>query len=832
MAGLKPTSDVRRAGAPRTGSASRTRQRAAIGRPTAVAGDSTHFLADILPDTVFRYRVWPTPGMDYLSPAVEAMTGYAVADFFADATFFRGLVHPDDRLALDRLMARPTLPKGHSMRLRWLHRDGSIVHIEQRLSPIVERGRLVAVAGVARDVTAEVLAAEALHESEERFRAMVEDLDVLAVALDPGGRITFINSALGRLLGWQPGELVGRDWYEVATPPRELDHCRAENRSWLAGAAAAHRFRALQRTRDGRERTIEWVVAATRDAAGAISGIVRLGDDVTERLSQAADRARSAAALDQMAESVVITDADARIVYVNPAFERVSGYTLAEVLGKNPSVVSSGLQDLSFYQAMWARLLSGTTWTGELVNRRKDGSLYTEEASITPVTIDGETVIHYVAVKRDVTRERVAEAKVDAGRRQRLEVARLASQIERRSTPEETAQEIVRAVLSASTGIDHAAILTLEPTGESHVLAMDSRGHPPLVIGEALPRERAQYLAERAATGPWAEAWRPSRNKSAYLRRLTAAGFQATAYAPIYLGDKPIAVLAAATGQAEVATGVVEYLPALAELAAAARRALVPDLERQWELSTRRKDLEWIIEGRAFAPAFQPIVELATGRVVAFEALTRFDNGHRPDEVFDEAVSLGRGLDLEIATLQAAVAAAHALPANAWLSLNASPKLVLAVDRLKPILARAERRIVLEVTERERVDDYAALHAAVDALGPGIRIAADDAGVGVANFAHLVELRPRYIKVDISLVRGIDGDMGRQAMVAALGHFAAATNTRLIAEGVETPGELATLNELGVRLGQGYLLGRPAPASAWTKATTKRAPLGHGAGRA
>jgi EAL domain-containing protein (putative c-di-GMP-specific phosphodiesterase class I) len=122
---------------------------------------------------------------------------------------------------------------------------------------------------------------------------------------------------------------------------------------------------------------------------------------------------------------------------------------------------------------------------------------------------------------------------------------------------------------------------------------------------------------------------------------------------------------------------------------------------------------------------------------------------------------------------------------------------------------------VLEVTEHEVVEDYQALRKAVIALGPDIRLAVDDAGAGVANFGHIIELRPDFVKLDISLVRGVNADLGRQAMVAGMGHFARTTGCRLIAEGVETEEEARTLTEFGVECGQGYLLGRPEPVDVW-----------------
>jgi PAS domain S-box-containing protein len=124
-----------------------------------------------------------------------------------------------------------------------------------------------------------------------------------------------------------------------------------------------------------------------------------------------AERTRLATAVEQTAESVVITDPAANIVYVNPAFERTTGYTAAEVAGQNPRILQSGQQPPAFYAHMWSTLTAGATWSGELVNRRKDGTTYIEEALITPVVDARGAVRSFVAVQRDVTRERALEAR-------------------------------------------------------------------------------------------------------------------------------------------------------------------------------------------------------------------------------------------------------------------------------------------------------------------------------------------------------------------------------------------------------------------------------------
>ena len=228
--------------------------------------------------------------------------------------------------------------------------------------------------------------------------------------------------------------------------------------------------------------------------------------------------------------------------------------------------------------------------------------------------------------------------------------------------------------------------------------------------------------------------------------------------------------------------------------------------------------IESTIERGTFGPVYQPIVDLSTGAAVGYEALTRFTDGYRPDEMFATALECGLGIKLETATLAAALDAARHLPPRTWLSLNVSPALLADVETLSAALELGARPLVLEITEHEIIEAYAPLREAVLRLGPDVRLAVDDVGAGAANFNHLVELRPDFVKIDVSLVRGVDTDLSRQAVVAGILHFAAAAHCEVIAEGIETEAELATVRELGVTFGQGYRLGRPAPAETWLHA--------------
>jgi EAL domain-containing protein (putative c-di-GMP-specific phosphodiesterase class I) len=179
-----------------------------------------------------------------------------------------------------------------------------------------------------------------------------------------------------------------------------------------------------------------------------------------------------------------------------------------------------------------------------------------------------------------------------------------------------------------------------------------------------------------------------------------------------------------------------------------------------------------------------------------------------PDITFALAARCGLGLELEEATIRAAVAAAAVLPPNAYLSLNVSHRLI-GSGRIRDLLAGQARDIVLEITEHDLIDDYPSLREDLAALGPIVRLAVDDAGAGYASLRHILELAPDFVKLDIGLIRGIDADPARQALIAGMGYFATKRKLRLVAEGVETVAELKSLLGLGVWYGQGYLLGRP-----------------------
>lgn len=244
-------------------------------------------------------------------------------------------------------------------------------------------------------------------------------------------------------------------------------------------------------------------------------------------------------------------------------------------------------------------------------------------------------------------------------------------------------------------------------------------------------------------------------------------------------------------------------------------RLLPPLTAREAIDSRNREQLQLMLDQDRLLTAFQPIRSLETGGLIGVEALTRFvDEGTAGTEFwFSEAAIVGLLSELEFAAMEKALETAPALPPTIYVALNLSPETCLD-PRLPGFLRRSglpPKRIVLELTERVEVNEYAPLTAALDPLRrEGLRIAVDDAGSGFASMRHILHLRPDIIKLDRSLIAGIDDNQGQEALGAAMVEFARRIGATVIAEGIETSEELAAVASLGMTAAQGYLIGRPS----------------------
>jgi EAL domain-containing protein (putative c-di-GMP-specific phosphodiesterase class I)/DNA-binding NarL/FixJ family response regulator len=279
---------------------------------------------------------------------------------------------------------------------------------------------------------------------------------------------------------------------------------------------------------------------------------------------------------------------------------------------------------------------------------------------------------------------------------------------------------------------------------------------------------------------------------TSYLLKGTPAGEVVSAVRRVARGE---AVLAP-----EVTIGVVGELATRMEQSE-------HDRTTRLELSSR---IRRVIERQRFTSVFQPIVELDDGLPVGVEALSRFSEEplQSPDRWFADAERAGLLTELELAAARSAVGRFDDLPPSGYMSLNFSPP---TLPRCGEVLAEAQPgRFTIEITEHAPIADYDALRAQLDTLrAMGVRLAVDDAGAGFASLRHTLQLTPDFIKLDVSLTRGIDHDRSRRALAAGLIGFARELPADIVAEGIETDAELQTLQGLGVRYGQGYFLGAP-----------------------
>ncbi|NDW07696.1 sensor domain-containing phosphodiesterase [Jiella pacifica] len=227
------------------------------------------------------------------------------------------------------------------------------------------------------------------------------------------------------------------------------------------------------------------------------------------------------------------------------------------------------------------------------------------------------------------------------------------------------------------------------------------------------------------------------------------------------------------------------------------------------------RELQAAVEAGDPRIVFQPIVRTSDLSIVGVEALSRFWTEPRrgPDVWFEAASIIGWGTDLELLAVRKALQAASKLPDHLSVSVNLSPDTLTSADATDALAGFDPRRIVIELTEHVPISDYGPIIRALHPLRKrGIRIAIDDAGAGHSSLRHVLALKPDIIKLDTSMIRAINGDRMRKAMVMALAEFAQQTRIRVVAEGVETQAEFETLRKLNITHAQGYYFAVPQDA--------------------
>ena len=338
-----------------------------------------------------------------------AMYGHTRETFIGRTPEFLSAPGRNDLATIPPLLQRAFA--GEPQQFNWwgLRKNGEIFPKEVRLQKGTYFGRTVVFAS-GRDITQRQQAEAALEHERQLLRTLIDLAPDFIFVKDTESRYLVVNEALAKCYCHPPAKMLNHTDADFLSA--EL---AARFRTSELKVLAADSFCSYEDTvtfPDGQPRTVVTNMVAFRDPQGNIAGLVGIGHDITKQQRAEKSMRLQSFALEAAANAIVITDPHGNIEWANPAFSASSGYALAECLGKNPrELVRSGQHSKEFYQAMWQTILAGNVWHGELTNRRKDGSFYLEEMTITPLHDGLNRITHFVAIKQDITeRKKTVEA--------------------------------------------------------------------------------------------------------------------------------------------------------------------------------------------------------------------------------------------------------------------------------------------------------------------------------------------------------------------------------------------------------------------------------------
>lgn len=316
-----------------------------------------------------------------------------------------------------------------------------------------------------------------VHRAEVRAQRYLDIAEVLLVGLDPDGRITMLNRAGAKLLGYDtPSQVEGENWFDLALPPADRDRFREVHRMLRSGDEELTHYENPIVTRSGVERMMAWKTSLVRGDDDDVVGTLSCGLDISERRASRAQVQLLNEALQSAHDAIVITDLEGRIEWANPAFTGMTGYTLPESIGRTfGELIQSEEHDHAFYRNLWGAILNGEVWQGRIVNRRKDGTLYPEYQSITPVRDASGSIAHFVAVKRDVTEEVRSEKEILRTNRALRVISGGNQALVRSSSEEEILNEVCRVAVEVG-GYRFAWIAYMDENDPERIRPVAHRG--------------------------------------------------------------------------------------------------------------------------------------------------------------------------------------------------------------------------------------------------------------------------------------------------------------------------------------------------------------------
>ncbi|MDR6765500.1 diguanylate cyclase (GGDEF)-like protein/PAS domain S-box-containing protein [Acidovorax delafieldii] len=657
------------------------------------------------------------------------------------------------------------------------------------------------------------------------------------VALD--GRFLWANTRLCDLLGAEPVQTLSLNFRDVMIA-QDPDWAASQLERLLAGEIDHYvGERHCLRLDNGRRVPVLCTVTLAPEVGDEPAHLVCVVQDLDEikaaraALQRSEARQRLAATVvDNTMEGVVVTDAHSRILSVNAAFTRLLGYTEEELLGKTPRVFKSGRHDKAFYEAMWSALTETGYWQGEIWNRRKNGEIFPEHMSLSAVRDPAGEITHYVCMFTDISEEKAQQ--------RQLEYLAHNDPLTGLSNRTWFGHQLELAVQEAQGSGEHIAVLLLNLDRFKDV--NDSYGH---ATGDEVLKHIARQV--QSALRPGDVLGRMAGDELAVVARNLRHADGAAAVARHLIravaepwrspdGLEVVAGVSVGICMFPEHAGTTELLLQGAHAAvygakARGRGAWCFFHEAMTQAARERLELESRLR-LALAQGhlqmyYQPQIDIATGRIQGAEALVRWNDPQEglisPARFIPVAETsgvigpLGEWVVREVCRQGQQWREAGLPPLN--LALNVSPRQFHLTDLAGCTAAALQASgfpaalLELEITESalaERTEEARQVLVRLRELG--VRIAVDDFGTGYSSLAQLKRFPIDVLKIDQGFIRDIpqsEDDMAISAAIIAMGH---SMGLSVLAEGVETEGQLAFLRERGCDSYQGYLCSRPVPA--------------------